>query len=87
MALSLEDQDWRALALCASSGESELWFAVGALEHKKAKSICRHCDVQRECLSYAMDEPVDHGIWGGLTERERRRHRRKAGTADWRTSF
>jgi hypothetical protein len=31
-----------------------------------------------------MDEPVDHGIWGGLTERERRRYLRQAGAGDWR---
>lgn len=87
MALALEDQDWRSGAACGASGESELWFAVGALEHKKAKQICRQCPVRTQCLSYAMDEPVDHGIWGGLTERERRRHRRKAGPNDWRTAL
>ena len=86
MGLSLEDQDWRSGAACAAVGEAELWFAVGALEHKKAKSICRHCDVRRECLSYAMSEPVDHGIWGGLTERERRRQRRQAARSDSRPS-
>lgn len=86
MALSLEDQDWRAGAACAAAGEAELWFAVGAVEHKKAKLICRHCNVRRECLSFAMNEPVDHGIWGGLTERERRRHRRQSTRSDSRPS-
>lgn len=78
------DQDWRAVGLCAGS-DPDLFFAVGALEHKQAKRICRSCPVRRECLSYAMDSPVDHGIWGGLTERERRRWRRKAGPAGWRS--
>ena len=82
--LLIQDQDWRAAGLCSQS-DPDLWFAVGAIEHKKAKTICRQCPVQKECLSYAMDVPVDHGIWGGLTERERRRYRRKAGAADWRT--
>jgi WhiB family transcriptional regulator, redox-sensing transcriptional regulator len=83
-AAAVLDQDWRADGLCARS-DPELWFAVGALEHKQAKSICRQCPVRRECLAYAMDGPVDHGIWGGLTERERRRFRRKAAGADWRS--
>lgn len=77
------DQDWRAGALCSES-DPEIFFAPGALEHKVAKRICRLCPVQRECLIYAMDAPVDHGIWGGLTERERRGFRRKAGSGDWR---
>lgn len=78
------DQDWRADGLCAQT-DADLFFAVGALEHKQAKRICRSCPVRTECLSYAMDSPVDHGIWGGLTERERRRWRRKAGSAGWRS--
>ncbi|HEV3473119.1 MAG TPA: WhiB family transcriptional regulator [Actinomycetota bacterium] len=78
------DQDWRAEGLCAER-DPDLWFAIGALEHRQAKRICRDCPVQRECLSYAMDHPVDHGIWGGMTERERLRWRRKAGQAGWRS--
>jgi WhiB family redox-sensing transcriptional regulator len=76
-------QDWRAYAACADY-DPDLFFAPGALEHKLAKKVCRRCPVRSQCLTYAMDEPVDHGIWGGLTERERRRYRRKAGSGDWR---
>jgi WhiB family transcriptional regulator, redox-sensing transcriptional regulator len=81
--LNLADQDWRAMALCARS-DPDLFFAPGALEHKLAKRVCRHCPVRKQCLAYAMDAPVDHGIWGGLTERERRRYRRLAGDDGWR---
>jgi WhiB family redox-sensing transcriptional regulator len=77
------EQDWRALGACSKT-DPDLWFAVGAMEHKQAKRICRECPVQSQCLAYAMDAPVDHGIWGGLTERERRRFRRQAGAKDWR---
>lgn len=70
-------EDWRAQALCAR-GKPELWFSPGAIEHQEAKRICRDCPVRAECLQYAMETPVDHGIWGGLTERERRRNRRQA---------
>jgi len=79
------DQNWRAHATCAQM-DPDLFFAAGAIEHKVAKRICRSCPVRRECLAYAMEAPVDHGIWGGLTERERRRFRRRAGS-DWRESF
>lgn len=82
----LTDQDWRSGALCAQNNP-DLWFAVGALEHKYAKKICRECPVRRECLAYAMEAPIDHGIWGGLTERERRRYRRRAGQGDWRAAL
>lgn len=71
----LLDQDWRALAGCAQT-DPDLWFSPGAVEHKEAKRICRECPVRKQCLTYAMEAPVDHGVWGGLTERERRRHRR-----------
>ena len=84
MEISLLDQDWRAHALCANT-DPDLWFAAGAIEHKDAKRVCRSCPVQKQCLTYAMDAPIDHGIWGGMTERERRRVRRKAGNADWRS--
>ncbi len=77
------EQDWRAQGSCSGT-DPNLWFSPGAIEHREAKKICRGCPVQLECLSYAMDAPVDHGVWGGMTERERRRHRRRAGHEGWR---
>lgn len=82
--IDLTDQDWRAHGKCSET-DPDLWFSVGAREHKAAKLICRTCPVKDACLAYAMDAPVDHGIWGGLTERERRRYRRQAGVSGWRT--
>ena len=49
-----------------------------------AKRICRECPVRKDCLLYALETPIDHGVWGGMTERERRRFRRRWG-AEWRT--
>jgi WhiB family redox-sensing transcriptional regulator len=72
---TLTDLEWRSRAKC-SGVDADLFFAAGALEHKLAKKICRGCSVRAECLAYALQEPVDHGIWGGLTERERRRFRK-----------
>jgi WhiB family redox-sensing transcriptional regulator len=81
-----EDQNWRAHAICAKY-DPDLFFAAGALEHKVAKRICRTCPVQKECLVFAMETPMDHGIWGGLTERERRSYRRRAAGGDWRLAM
>ena len=39
----------------------------------KARKICRDCPVMARCLDYALDEKIDHGVWGGCSERERRR--------------
>jgi WhiB family redox-sensing transcriptional regulator len=77
------DQNWRAAGLCGAEN-ADLWFAVGAVEHRNAKRICARCPVRGECLAYAMDGGIDYGIWGGLTERERRRFRREAPFGNWR---
>ncbi len=68
------EHEWRTQALCATS-DAELWFAAGAVEHKLAKMVCGRCPVKSDCLAYAMEAPIEHGIWGGLTGRERRRYR------------
>ena len=81
-----QDQNWRAHARCAEF-DPDLFFAAGALEHKVAKRICRTCPVQKECLVFAMDTPMDHGVWGGLTERERRSYRRRSEGGDWRLAM
>lgn len=51
----------------------------------KARKICRDCPVMGRCLEYALEERIDHGVWGGCSERERRRilkTRRQAAAAD-----
>ena len=55
----------------------------------KARKICRDCPVKAPCLEYALEERIDHGVWGGCSERERRRilkHRRAEAVADVVTS-
>lgn len=68
------DADWRAAALCAQV-DTDLFFPDKGISAAEAKSICAACPVRRECLQWALDKGEKHGVWGGLTERQRRRLR------------
>ena len=62
--------DWTARAACRDDSPDNL-FVQGAAQNR-AKSICLGCPVRTECLADALDNRVEFGVWGGLTERERR---------------
>jgi WhiB family redox-sensing transcriptional regulator len=75
------DMVWLNKARCLNA-DPELFFPVGntgpALEQiEQAKTICRHCDVSAQCLEYAIKENQDTGVWGGLSEDERRSLKRR----------
>lgn len=61
---------WVAQALCRSADPDQL-FVRGAAQ-RKAAVICRHCPVITECGADALDNRVEFGVWGGMTERQRR---------------
>jgi len=61
---------WVSQALCRASDPDEL-FVRGAAQ-RKAAVICRHCPVIAECGADALDNRVEFGVWGGMTERQRR---------------
>jgi WhiB family redox-sensing transcriptional regulator len=68
-------QPWREQAAC--KGEpTEVWFATQGHGVKVAKRICNTCPVRIDCLRWAVDEQINHGIFGGRTPRERRMLRR-----------
>ncbi|OLB78819.1 MAG: WhiB family transcriptional regulator [Actinobacteria bacterium 13_2_20CM_2_71_6] len=69
-------EGWRELAQCRWADPDEL-FVTGAAQHE-ATRICRHCPVRLECLAEALDSRTEFGVWGGLTERERRAMLRRA---------
>jgi WhiB family redox-sensing transcriptional regulator len=69
------NEQWAAAALCKQGSPDEL-FVRGAEQHK-AKVICQACPVRTECLAEALDNRIEWGVWGGLTERERRAILRK----------
>ncbi len=68
---------WQADALCAQT-DPEAFFPEKGGSTRDAKRICTACEVRTECLEYALENDERFGIWGGLSERERRRLRRRA---------
>ncbi|MDQ3456866.1 MAG: WhiB family transcriptional regulator [Actinomycetota bacterium] len=62
---------WVLQAACRSLDPEEM-FVPGKAQ-KDVKRICRHCPVQLDCAVDALDNHIEHGVWGGLTERERHR--------------
>ena len=64
------ERAWVAKALCTTADPDEL-FVRGAAQ-RRAVVICRHCPVVPECAADALDNQVEYGIWGGMTERQRR---------------
>ncbi len=62
---------WISKALCRSADPDEL-FVTGAAQ-KRAALICRQCPVIMECRADALDNHVEFGVWGGMTERQRRK--------------
>ncbi|SDM05986.1 WhiB family transcriptional regulator, redox-sensing transcriptional regulator [Corynebacterium mycetoides] len=62
--------EWVTLATCRT-GDPDALFVRGA-EQRKAAAICRGCPVVMECRADALDNRIEFGVWGGLTERQRR---------------
>lgn len=69
-AMNAQDRAWVTNALCRNSNPDDLF--VGGKAQRKAATICRNCPVKRECGADALDNRVEYGVWGGLTERRRR---------------
>ena len=66
---------WQDKALCAQT-DPEAFFPEKGGSTREAKKICLGCEVRHECLDYALAHDERFGIWGGLSERERRRLKR-----------
>lgn len=68
---------WQNDALCAQTNP-EAFFPEKGGSTREAKRICESCEVRSDCLEYALENDERFGIWGGLSERERRKLRREA---------
>jgi WhiB family transcriptional regulator, redox-sensing transcriptional regulator len=62
--------NWRVAARCRTV-DAEGLFVTGARQ-REARLFCRACPVRTECLAHALDQRIEFGVWGGMTERERR---------------
>ena len=69
------EEQWQDRALCAQT-DPEAFFPEKGGSTREAKRICQGCEVKPECLEYALQNDERFGIWGGLSERERRRLKR-----------
>lgn len=73
--------DWRSQAACTDE-DPELFFPIGSTgpaidQIAEAKKVCTRCEVREPCLEYAISSNQDAGVWGGLSEDERRSLKRK----------
>jgi WhiB family redox-sensing transcriptional regulator len=82
----LEPPQWTTQAACRKSDPDAL-FVQGA-EQNRAKIVCQACPVRTECLADALDNRIEFGVWGGMTERERRALlRRRPEVTSWKSLF
>ena len=71
---------WQDEANCLGV-DPDLFFPERGASTREAKEVCRGCVVREECLEYALANGEKFGIWGGMSERERRRIRRQRALA------
>ena len=77
------NDDWASRAVCKEARPDEL-FVRGAAQNR-AKQMCAGCPVRSECLAEALDNAIEWGVWGGMTERERRAIlRKRPNVVSWR---
>ena len=77
----VDSMDWRHIAACREV-DPELFFPIGnsgpaLLQIEEAKQVCRRCKVLDDCLRWAIDSGQDAGVWGGMSEDERRSLKRR----------
>lgn len=70
--------DWRDRAACLGC-DTNLWYGERGGDYtvsRQSKAVCFACPVRQQCLDYAIDNNEEYGIWGGLSETERRAFKR-----------
>lgn len=75
-----ETKGWQDFANCLGV-DPDLFFPERGASTREAKEVCKGCVVRNDCLEYALENGEKFGIWGGLSERERRRIRRQRSLA------
>lgn len=75
-----DEQGWQVAANCLGV-DPDLFFPERGASTREAKAVCKGCQVREDCLEFALTNGEKFGIWGGLSERERRRIRRQRSLA------
>lgn len=75
------DEDWYSQALCPETDPDAFYPEKGG-STAEAKKVCRGCPVRKQCLQWALDNDERFGVWGGMSDRERRRLKRGA-PSEW----
>ena len=71
-----EDVSWQHKALCSQT-DPEVFFPEKGGSTRDAKRVCAQCEVREQCLQWAIDHDERFGIWGGMSERERRKYKKE----------
>lgn len=71
------DSIWKLQGLCTEIGMPDMWYASDRREQREAIAICYKCPVIQKCRDYAFQNDEKLGIWGGMTETERKQMRRR----------
>lgn len=78
----MSEQPWRGMALCRTA-DPDLFFhpdeergTARRIRQQRARQVCSECPVLEACRAFALDSQQHYGIWGGLTEEDRRKHQR-----------
>lgn len=69
---SPEEYEWMQQAVCKDTSPGK-FFPTDSVSLEAAQRVCAMCEVRVECLEYALNNRVEHGVWGGSSEQERRR--------------
>ena len=72
MMQEFDDAAWMAHRACAGENP-DMFFPARGYSTEPAKAVCRTCTVRAACLEYALDNQIHHGVWGGESERSRRK--------------
>lgn len=78
-ALAVDELSWQDFSNCRGA-DADLFFPERGASTRKAKAICAACEVKGDCLEFAIVQGEKFGIWGGMSERERRKVRRDRAT-------
>ncbi|HEU5485690.1 MAG TPA: WhiB family transcriptional regulator [Microlunatus sp.] len=80
---AVQSEDWATLAKCRGMGDA---LFPEAVDQKRARGVCMGCPVRFDCLAEALDNRIEWGVWGGMTERERRQLlRQRPDVRNWRS--